>query len=111
MCFLAIFLFCFLQLLEYLTFFELLEPFGPGNEVPVFADKSARIVDSKRVGRASEHLQVAIRGKYANYKGIGFGLGERRPEVQENPERNLHFTPTKNRFRGRTSWQIRVIDI
>jgi len=96
---------------EYLTFFELLEPFGPGNELPVFIDKTVKIVDSKRVGKDMEHLQIAIRGKYANYKGIGFGLGNRRPEVQQNPERHLCYTPTRNRFRGRTSWQIRVIDI
>jgi len=96
---------------EYLGFFELLEPFGPGNEVLVFTDKTARIVDSKRVGRGLEHLQLAVRGKYANYTGVGFGLGERRREVQQNPERILCYTPTKNRFRGRISWQIRVIDI
>ncbi len=96
---------------EYLTYFELLEPFGPGNELPVFTDKTARVVNSKRVGRGSEHLQLAIRGKYSNHKGIGFGLGKRRPDIQQNPERHLRYTPTRNRFRGRTSWQIRVIDI
>ena len=94
-----------------LAFFELLEPFGPGNEIPVFTDKTARIIDAKGVGRGAEHLQIAIRGKYANYKGIGFGLGEQKHEVQQNPVRNLRYTLTKNRFRGRTSWQIRVIDI
>jgi len=94
-----------------LAFFELLEPFGPGNEMPIFADKTAKIVDSKRVGKNLEHLQVAIRGKYSNLKGIGFGFGERRVEIQQNPQRDLRYTPTKNRFRGRTSWQIRVIDL
>ena len=96
---------------EHLAFFELLEPFGPGNQVPVFMDKNAIIVDTKRVGRGSEHLQLSIRGKYSNYKGIGFGLGDRRAEVQQRPERYLRYTLTKNRFRGRSSWQIRVIDI
>lgn len=94
-----------------LSFFELLEPFGPGNELPVFFDKNADIVDSKRVGREAEHLQVAVRGKYSNYKGIGFGLGERRSEIQETPRRELHYTPTKNRYRGRTSWQIKITDL
>jgi single-stranded-DNA-specific exonuclease len=96
---------------EYLSFFELLEPFGPGNQAPVFIDENTKIVDTKCVGRGSEHLQLAIRGKYANYKGIGFGLGNRRVEVQQNPDRSLRYTLTKNRYRGRTNWQIRVIDI
>ena len=96
---------------EYLTFFQLLEPFGPGNELPVFIDENARIVNSKRVGRASEHLQIALRGKYSNYKGIGFGMGKHKDEIQQNPDRTLRYKPTKNRFRGTISWQIRIIDL
>ena len=96
---------------ECLAFFELLEPFGPENEIPVFTDTTARIVDCKRVGKGAEHLQVAIRGSYANYKGIGFGLGEQRQDIQRNPCRRLRFTPTKNRFRGKSSWQVRVISL
>lgn len=96
---------------KYLAFLQLLEPFGPGNERPVFKDNNARIVNSKRVGRTSEHLQIALRGRYSNYKGIGFGLGKHRDEIQQNPERTIRYTPTKNRFRGTTSWQVRIIDI
>ncbi len=96
---------------KYLAFLQLLEPFGPGNQRPVFKDNNATIVNSKRVGRASEHLQIALRGKYSNYKGIGFGLGKHRDEIQQNPERTIRYTPTKNRFRGTTSWQVRIIDI
>jgi len=96
---------------EYLDLMQLFEPFGPGNEPPVFIDKNTRIVDSKRVGKGAEHLQVSIRGKYSNYKGIGFGLGKRQDEIQENPNRKLRYAPTKNRFRGTTSWQVRIIDL
>ena len=96
---------------EYLQFLHLLEPFGPGNDSPVFIDKNTKIINSKLVGKGSEHLQVAIRGKYTNYKGIGFGLGKCRDNVQENPERNMVYSLTKNRFRGTTSWQVRIIDI
>ncbi len=54
---------------------QLLEPFGPGNPQPIFHDPAVTILDSRAVGRDSEHLQVTIRGKYANLKGIGFSLG------------------------------------
>jgi len=96
---------------ECLAFFELLEPFGPENEVPIFIDNTAKIVNSKRVGKGSEHLQVAIRGVYTNYKGIGFALGQQRQDIQREPCRRLRYTPTRNRFRGKSSWQIRVIDL
>lgn len=96
---------------DYLQCIRLLEPFGPGNLQPIFQDPAATIVDSRTVGRAAEHLQVTIRGRYSNLKGIGFSLGYRLTAVQEEPRRNMLFTPTMNRFRGNVSWQVRVIDI
>jgi single-stranded-DNA-specific exonuclease len=96
---------------ENMAFFKLLEPFGPGNLQPVFYDNSARIVDSKTVGKGSEHLHLTIRGKYANLKGIGFSLGSRIVEVQKDPMRRMLYVPTMNRFRGNVSWQVRVIDL
>lgn len=96
---------------ENMSFFKLLEPFGPRNLQPVFYDNSARIVDSKTVGRGSEHLHLTIRGKYANLKGIGFSLGSRIVDVQKDPQRSILYVPTMNRFRGNVSWQVRVIDL
>ncbi len=96
---------------EYLGFMKLLEPFGPGNLQPIFKDNQAKIVDSRVVGKTSEHLHLTIRGKYVNLKGIGFNLGNRISEVQKEPERKMIYTPTINRFRGNVSWQVRVIDL
>ncbi len=96
---------------EYLDFMKLLEPFGPGNLQPIFQDSHARIVDSRVVGKCSEHLHLTIRGRYANLKGIGFSLGDRIKEVQKEPQRSLIYAPTINRFRGNVSWQVRVLDI
>lgn len=96
---------------EYLRFMKLLEPFGPGNMQPIFMDSQARIVDSRAVGKASEHLHLTIRGKHSNLKGIGFSLGKRISEIQREPKRTIFYTPTINRFRGNASWQVRVIDV
>ena len=96
---------------ENMSFFKLFEPFGPGNLQPIFQDNSARIVDSKTVGKCSEHLNLTIRGKYSNLKGIGFSLGSRIIDVQREPERRILYVPTVNRFRGNVSWQVRVIDL
>jgi single-stranded-DNA-specific exonuclease len=96
---------------ECLNFIRLLEPFGPGNLQPIFRDSHAKIVDARLVGRPGQHLQLTIRGKLANLKGIGFSLGNRIHEVQQESERVLVYTPTINRFRGNTSWQVRVLDV
>jgi single-stranded-DNA-specific exonuclease len=96
---------------EYLSVFQKLEPFGRGNEVPVFLDEKSCIIDAKTVGRDCQHLQVSIRGRISNFKGIGFGLGKKIDAIQRSPIRQLLYSPTINRFRGAVSWQARVIDI
>jgi single-stranded-DNA-specific exonuclease len=96
---------------EHLGCIRLLEPFGPGNPQPVFQDPAVTIIDSRTVGRDSEHLQVTIRGRYSNFKGIGFSLGKCLNDVQQKPERNMLYTPTMNRFRGTVNWQVRVIGL
>lgn len=96
------------QTLEFLSKFE---PFGPGNLAPVFKDSHSRIIQAKTVGRSNAHLNVVVRGEYSNYKGIGFNLGDKISYVQESPERTIHFMPTKNRYRGTVSWQLRIVDM
>ncbi len=96
---------------EYLKCLQLMEPFGPGNSQPIFYDPQVQIIDSKTVGRNAEHLQVTIRRKYSNLKGIGFGLGNRISDIQRDPQRKMVYAPTVNRFRGTVSWQARVIDL
>lgn len=96
---------------NHLNCFRLLEPFGPGNPQPIFQDPAVTIVDCRTVGRESEHLQVTVRGKFTNFKGIGFNLGAQLDDVQRTPNRMMIYTPTMNRFRGAINWQIRVIDL
>lgn len=96
---------------KHLDCIRLLEPYGPGNPQPVFQDPAVIIIDSRAVGRDLEHLQVTIRGKHSNLKGIGFSLGKHLNDIQKRPKRNMIYTPTMNRFRGNASWQVRVIDI
>ncbi len=62
---------------------RLLEPFGPGNPQPIFQDPAVTIIDFELLV-GFQHLQVTIRGKYSNFKGIGFSLGNRLNDVQKN---------------------------
>ncbi|MFT5698695.1 MAG: single-stranded-DNA-specific exonuclease [Desulforhopalus sp.] len=94
--------------LEFLAHFE---PFGPGNVAPVFKDKDSTVIQAKTVGKSNAHLNIVVRGEYSNYKGIGFNLGDKISEIQESPERTIFFVPTKNRYRGTVSWQIRLVDL
>lgn len=94
--------------LDILTKFE---PFGPGNDMPIFIDKHSRIIQARTVGKLDSHLNLVVRGEYSNYRGIAFNLGDKVSLVQEQPDRMIYFSPTKNRYRGTVSWQLRVVEL
>lgn len=96
---------------HFLKYFSLLEPFGPGNERPVFQDTDAAIVNCKAIGADKQHLQLIIRGRYENYRAVAFGLGSRIDEIRKGRKNKILFTPMVNRYRNSESWQVRVTDI
>ena len=96
---------------EALKYLLKLEPFGPENEKPVFVDNGAQVINCRQIGANRQHLQLTVRGSYSNYRGVGFGLGDRYSDIRQTPQRSISFTPMLNRFRGQLDWQLRVLDI
>ena len=94
-----------------IQYLKLMEPFGQGNPAPKFYDKKSIVIQSRNVGADHRHLSLMFRGRYSQYKGIGFGLGERLNDVQGESQRDLVYSLTRNRYRGTESWQIRVHSI
>lgn len=94
-----------------IQYLMLMEPFGQGNPAPKFYDENSIVIQSRNVGVDHRHLSLMFRGRYSQYKGIGFGLGERLNDVQEESQRSLVYSLTRNRYRGTESWQIRVHSI
>ncbi len=93
---------------ENLSYFRSLEPFGPGNERPIFLDLNAELVTVRVIGSKAEHLQLLVRGKFQNYRGVGFGLGHKYPQIYQSAHCRLQYSPTLNRYRGGEEWQLQV---
>ena len=96
---------------ENIIFFQRLEPFGPGNERPVFVDRDAEIVSSRTIGGNGEHLQLLVRGRLQNYRGVGFNLGHKYRDLCQSPRCQLQYSPSLNRYRGGEEWQLQVYGI
>ena len=92
---------------------QLLEPHGEGNPQPIFRDPGIMIREIRAVGSNKEHLQIAVDGCNGGklLRGIGFRLGNQSTELCIDEPVSLIYTPTRNRFRGQESWEIRAIDI
>lgn len=95
-----------------LSTYAQLEPFGPGNEQPHFFDNNALVVAIRFVGTNKEHVQLTIRAQFGeNIKAVGFFLANQAADIQAGMSIECIYTPTVNRFNGKTTWQAQLIEI
>ncbi len=91
---------------------SLLEPFGSGNEKPIFATMAVRWISRpKRVGSRGEHLQVAISDNTASVRCIAFGMGKLEKKLLETDLFHVAYEPQLNTWNGNTNVQFVLADI
>lgn len=99
--------------LDFLDELQLLEPFGPGNEEPIFRLKDVEILGATRMGREQNHLRLDLRDK--NNKGLkclAFYAPENWLKIDpqfDKIEPLVRFS--KNDFNGVSSFEARLVDI
>ena len=87
---------------------QLLEPFGPGNKSPLFYTQKARVVEFKAIGSENAHLKISFQCNGLVQKGIGFGLGSKLPDLNQNNNPAIAYSPMVNRYRDILTWEVRV---
>ena len=96
---------------NYVDFLEMLEPFGPGYEGPLFCAQNFRVKDARVVGQG--HLKMAIvperlgNGVRA-LEILAWGHGDKKDLSWDQLE--LAFTPSVNFWNGRKSIQLILKD-
>ncbi len=91
---------------------EKLQPFGPGNPVPVFVTCGAfNSRNSRLVGKQSEHLRLEVSDNTGSITGIAFGRADMAPCVLRGDKIDLCYRVEKNVYNGRFSLQIMVADL
>ncbi len=89
----------------------LFEPHGPGNPQPVFIDRNSNVKDIRRIGSDKSHLKLVITSGTSAINAIAFGMGELYEKCASKPIEQIVYSPITNFFRGKRSWQARVINI
>jgi len=92
---------------EFLSWMERLEPWGAGNDSPVFRCEGVELVGMSRVGDG-KHLRATLQKGAVRLEGIGFGLGPLGDELRTGSRVTIAFSPEWNNFRGRKSLQLKL---
>lgn len=89
-----------------------MEPVGQRNEPGLFLCRSCRVRNVRRVG-GGKHLKIVVDnyGQPPALEGIGFGLGKRAAELQQDSLIDVVFHLEVNRWMGQRSLQLNVQDL
>lgn len=94
-----------------LRFMDQMEPFGVGNEQPVFVMRNLRPQNIRRVGKEANHIHFEVLGKLKRYPVIGFKLGHLETYLQEQGAIDLACYLEQNEWKGITKLQLRAVDL
>lgn len=99
--------------LDFLDDLKLLEPFGAGNEEPIFRIKNATIVEIKRMGDKGQHLRLDIRDKSGKIiKCVAFFAPEKwLSGLYADETYDFLIKPVENEWNGTRSVEARICDI
>ncbi|KKP67644.1 MAG: Single-stranded-DNA-specific exonuclease [Candidatus Moranbacteria bacterium GW2011_GWE1_35_17] len=100
--------------LELIEDLKKMEPFGQGNELPIFMMKELIIQDLKWVGNGEKHLKLFVRPKNESpkiFEAIGFHLNEKFKDLKIGEEIKLLFNLEEDEWNGNKKIQMKIVDI
>ena len=99
--------------LEFLDDLAKLEPFGPGNEEPIFHLKDVRLENVARMGADRNHLRLDLKDSKNKYlKAVSFYAPQDWLDIDPQFDRiELLVKLCKNEFRGLKTVEARICDI
>ena len=93
--------------LDFLSSYDLLQPFGNSNPQPVFISRGVGL-SRPPLHMKNNHLRFMLRQGYQEQDAVYFGGGE---HPLPDPPWDVAFTIDRNHFRGRTTLQLIIQDV
>ena len=90
---------------------EQLAPHGAGNPIARFVTQRCKVIGApRRVGRDRSTLQFQVREGEVAQRCVGFGMGDRLPELIDLPEIDLLYELSFDDYRGAGNIQLQIVD-
>lgn len=97
--------------LDWANALKKLEPFGSGNEIPVFSMEGVKILSANAIGADGKHLALRIEKDSVTANAVWFGMGAVKNELSAFSTANIAFTLNINTYNGLQSVQLIIKDI
>jgi len=97
---------------RFIKFLDFLEPFGPGNNKPIFSTKNINGIDEIRLlGADQETLKFTIKTDQLDLSVIGFKMIEHYEKLLSKKPLDIAYTIDKNYWNGKSSIQLVLKDV
>lgn len=91
---------------------EKMEPFGKGNEKPIFISKQTQIIDCKTVGSDAKHLKLRVQDDNGyTFSAIAFGFGHVCDSLLASEKADIVYELGFNEWNGVKEIQMNIIDL
>lgn len=94
---------------------EKFEPFGRGNEKPIFLIKGLEVGSWRLVGNGAKHLKLELKAGNPQskiFKAIGFGMGKNgSPELAAGQKVDVVFEILIDEWNGERELQMKIVDL
>lgn len=98
--------------LDFLDDLKLLEPFGAGNEEPIFKIKGAIVLETKRMGDKNQHLRIDLKDQNGKIiKCVAFFAPEKWFSLYDDIKYDFLIKLVENIWNGTRSIEARICDI
>jgi len=89
-----------------------LGPFGAGNPEPIFVTTDVEVSGKQVMGSDGRHLKFGLKGFGNNIEAVSFGANEVwLKEIESGQKLDIAYHLKINQFNGRTSLQLRLLDL
>ena len=87
-----------------------MEPFGPDNLRPLFIARNVVNTGYSKIVKDA-HLKFSLKQEGLILTGIGFGMADKLPLLQNNKPVDIVFKIDENEWNGEKTLQLRIIDV
>lgn len=96
--------------IDFMGEMSMLEPYGQGNEMPIFLLKGVEVVDKKKMGSDEQHLRLLVRDRDgATMKLVAFNAPKKWLETNVGSKMDIWSYIEENEWNGLRSVEGRII--
>ncbi len=90
---------------------DTLQPYGIGNDRPLFVLRNMELSRINPVGKGNAHLQLWFTTKERTLKGIAFQMGHLSPKLKVGEFLDVACHLQENTWNGNTSLELEIVDL